>query len=339
MTDLPKKSFWQRPEGVTGAIFLAALLGGLGVLFIAFLPMLVALARNVFVLTGMILGFSALLYMALDPKMRHLIAFMYKSAMRRITGLFVELDPIAILKGYVAHLDKNLREMNRQVAKLRGQMHKLQEIILNNKKAIEGNLELANEARANNQKNVMILQSRKAGRLQESNLRLEDLYRKMEVLYRVLSKMFDNSQILKEDIQDQVMVKEQERKAIHASNSAMRSAMSILSGDPDKRAMFDAAMDAVAQDVANKVGEMENFMSLSSRFMESIDLQNGVFEEEGLRMLEEWEEKSTSLLLGSDKSLLIDKANNEADVLDLSTPLKPRMREAGHKNQYDTFFD
>lgn len=339
MTNSPKKSFWQRPEGVTGALFLAALLGGLAILFIAFLPMLVALARNVVVLTGMILAFSALLYMVLDPKMRTLISFAFKSAMRRITGLFVQLDPIAILNGYIQHLDKNLREMNRQVAKLRGQMHKLQEIILTNKKTIEGNLELANEARANNQKNVMILQSRKAGRLQESNLRLEDLYRKMEVLYRVLSKMFENSQILKEDIQDQVMVKEQERKAIHASNSAMRSAMSIMSGDPDKRAMFDAAMEAVAQDVANKVGEMDNFMSLSSRFMESIDLQNGVFEEEGLRMLEEWEEKSTSLLLGTDKSMLIDKANNEADVLDLSTPLKAPVREAGHKNQYDTFFD
>ena len=73
-------------------------------------------------------------------------------------------------------------------------------------------------------------------------MRLEDLYRKMEVLYRVLNKMYDNSEIMMEDIKDQVMVKEQERKAIHASNSAMKSAMNIIKGNQDKRAMFDMAL-------------------------------------------------------------------------------------------------
>lgn len=74
----------------------------------------------------------------------------------------------------------------------------------------------------------------------------------MEVLYRVLAKMYENSGILVEDITDQVMVKEQERKAILASTSAMRSAMSVIKGDPDKKAMFDAALEAVADDVSKK---------------------------------------------------------------------------------------
>ena len=144
----------------------------------------------------------------------------------------------------------------------------------------------------------MILKSRKAGRLKESNMRLEDLYKKMEVLYRVLSKMYENSEILKEDIADQVEVKEQERKAIHASHSAMKSAMNIISGNTDARYMFDMALEAIADDVSEKVGEMERFMDMSSNFMESVDLRNGVFEEEGLAMLEEWEKKGVSKILG-----------------------------------------
>ena len=339
MADLQSKSFWKRPEGITGAIFLTALFGGLLLLGIAVLPTLVVLARNVFVLTGLILAFAGLLYMVFDPKMRALTGYAFKSAMRWITSFFVQLDPIAILKGYISHLENNIREMNRQVGRLRGQMHKLNEIVILNRREIEANLELASEARANNQQNVMILKSRKAGRLQESNLRLEDLYRKLEILYRVLSKMYENSLILKEDITDQVMVKEQEKRAIHASHTAMRSAMSIISGDPDKRAMFDSAMEAITTDVANKVGEMENFMQLSSKFMESLDLQNGVFEEEGLKMLEEWEEKSASLLLGADKTAILNQANDDSNVLDLNQPLQTPVRESGHKNQYDSFFD
>ena len=282
---------------------------------------------------------GVILYVVLDPRARNLIWYMYKSVMRKITSLFVRIDPIGILKSYVDSLKDNLKKMNRQINQLRGQMHKLNEVIHNNKKEIQSNLTLASEAKATNKRDIMILKSRKAGRLRESNMRLEDLYKKMEVMYRVLSKMYQNSTILMEDIKDQVMVKEQEQKAIHASHGAMRSAMSIISGDPDKRAMFDMAMEAVTEDVGQKVGEMERFMDMSANFMNSIDLQNGIFEEEGLKMLEQWEKESDSLLLGDEKLDLLNQANDEDDVLDINAPIKEPERRTDHRNQYDNFFD
>ncbi|MEN0050172.1 MAG: hypothetical protein AAF806_24115, partial [Bacteroidota bacterium] len=178
----------------------------------------------------------------------------------------------------------------------------------------------------------------KAGRLKESNMRLEELYNRMQVLYRVLTKMYENSEILMEDIKDQVEIKEQERKAIHASTSAMKSAMSIISGDPDQRAVFDQAMEAMTEDISNKVGEMERFMQLSANFMDSIDLQNGIFEEDGLKMLEKWEKEGTSLILGEEKAELL-LLSEEEDVLDLNAPIKKPIREENHTNQYDSFFD
>jgi len=154
----------------------------------------------------------------------------------------------------------------------------------------------------------------------------------------VLSKMYENSSILLEDVQDQVQLKEQERNAIRTSHSAMRSAMSIIKGDKDKRAMFDQALEAVADDVSQKVGEMERFMDMSENFMNSIDLQNGIFEDEGLKMLEAWEKESTSLILGEDKSSLLLEANDDGNVLDLNEPLK-QPEKMGRGNQYDNFFD
>lgn len=336
--DFKPKSFWQRPEGVTGLIFLAGLFIGGGILMLTALPYLIALAQNTVYLVLMLMALAALIYVVLDPKMRALIGFGYKSVMRWITGLFVQIDPIGILKGYVEHLQDNLRNMNKQMNKLRGQMHQLKEIIVNNKKEIESNLQLASQAKDANNQAQMVLKSRKAGRLQESNMRLDELYNKMEVLYRVLKRMYENSEVLMEDIKDQVELKEQERKAIHASNSAMRSAMSVIQGDKDKRAMFDEALEAVADDVSQKVGEMERFMEVSSSFMDSIDLQNGVFEAEGLEMLEKWEKESFSKLLGDEKQVLISKAHDDSEVLDLNEPIKMPER-AGHRNQYDNFFE
>lgn len=335
-----KKSFWQRPEGITGMVVLAALLIGGGYLLFQLLPVLIGLMQNILYLSLMLLALGAIVYVVLDPKMRSLISIMYQRAMRWLTGLFVQIDPVGILRNYVEELKNNLSEMNKQISKLRGQMHKLRELIYNNNKKIESNLAMASKAKANEQQAQVILKTRKAGRLRESNMRLEDLYKKMEVLYRTLNKMYDNSQILLEDVKDQVELKEQERKAIHASYSAMQSAKSVISGDPDRRAMFDAAMEAIADDVGKKVGEMERFMEMSSSFMESVDLQNGIFEEEGLKMLEKWEKESESLILGDEKEHLLLQANNDADVLDLDAPVQEKKaREPGHKNQYDSFFD
>jgi hypothetical protein len=162
----------------------------------------------------------------------------------------------------------------------------------------------------------------------------------MEVLYRVLSKMYENSEIMLEDIQDQVVVKEQEYKGIKASHSAIRSAMNILSGNSDKKYMYDMALEAMAEDVGQKVGEMERFMDMSKNFMDSIDLQNGVFEEEGLQMLDQWEKEGVSFLLGGDKNKIIAKANNTSDVLDLNAPTTPTPAKADRGgNQYDSFFN
>ncbi|MBR9921666.1 MAG: hypothetical protein GYB31_12580 [Bacteroidetes bacterium] len=337
--DFQPKSFWKRPEGVTGAIFLGGVIVGGGYLLVQLIPVLVPLLSNTLVLAALLVAFAALVFVLLDSKARNLVWYVYKSVMRWVTGLFVQIDPIGILKSYVEDLEDNLKKMNKQVNQLRGQMHKLGEIIFNNKKAIKDNLALASKARDRNKESQMILKSRKAGRLKESNMRLEDLYRKMEVLYRVLTKMHENSEVLKEDIKDQVMVKEQERKAIHASHSAMKSAMNVISGNKDQRMMFDMALEAIADDVSEKVGEMEQFMELSSNFMESVDLQNGIFEEEGLRMLEKWEKEGVSRLLGEDKSALLLEANDESNVLDLNAPVKKKVAEPDRVNQYDSFFD
>ncbi len=332
------KTFWQRPEGVTGAIFLIALIIGGGFLLGSVVPALVVLAQNTIYLTVMLMVLAGLVYVLLDPKMRGLIGYGYKSFMRWITGLFVQIDPIGILKSYVEDLQDNLRNMNKQINKLRGQMHQLGEIIHKNKKEIQSNLELASKAKAADNRAMVVLKSRKAGRLRDSNLRLDELYKKMEVLYRVLKRMYENSEVMMEDIKDQVELKEQERKAILASTSAMRSAKNIIQGDKDKKAMFDEALEAIADDVSQKVGEMERFMEVSANFMDSIDLQNGVFEEEGLEMLEKWENESMSLLLGPEKKTILQQANDDSTVLDLNEPIKTPER-VGHRNQYDSFFD
>lgn len=330
--ELQAKSFWKRPEGVTGALVLAGIAGGAGYLLYTFMGTLIVLASNTLYLAGMLIALGAVIYMILDPKMRTLVSYMYKSAMRWITSLFVKIDPISILKSYVEDLRDNVGKMNKQITKLRSQMHLLAEQIHNNSKQMEVSLGQAQQAKEGNQESVVVLKSRQAGRLKESNIKLSDLYKKMQLLYKVLNRMYETSEVMAEDISDQVKIKEQERAAIHASYSAMKSAMSVMTGDKDKRALFDEALEVMADDVSLKVGEMERFMELSENFMSSVDLQNGVFEEEGLKMLEKWEQQGVSHILGKEKEQLI--AGDQPLILTEA----PQKVEASN-NPYDDFFN
>ncbi len=323
------KSFWSRPEGTTGAVFLAGILGLIGYGLFSYSGAILAMLGNTLGIVVVLGILGAIIYMALDPKMRALVSYLYKSVMRSITGMFVTIDPIGILKNYIEDLEKNLKNMGTQIGNLKGQMRKLKTIVEDNEKEINNNMLLARKAKELNNQQAMLLSSRKAARLQESNEKYLALHSKMTVLYRVLSKMYSNSEVLLEDTRDQVKVKEQEYKAIKTSHSAMRGAMSIIKGDADRRAMFDQAMEYVADDVANKVGEMERFMEMSSDFMNSIDLQNGVFEEQGMKMLEEYEKKSTLLLMGKDA---------EPDMMDLKLP-EVQTRASQKNSEYEGLFE
>ena len=331
-TEFKSKSFWSRPEGTTGALFLAAIFGGVGYLVFTKMAAITAFIGGTIGLVASLLVLGAIIYMVLDPKMRTLVGYMYKSIMRWVTGIFVTIDPVGILKNYIDDLKDNLKKMSSQIGSLKGQMRKLKTIVAENNSEIEKNMAIARKAKQMGDQKNMMLSSRKAARLKESNTKYSQLHSKMSILYKVLSKMYTNSEILLEDTVDQVKVKEQERKAIRASHSAMSSAMSIIKGDGDKRAMFDQAMEVIADDVSNKVGEMERFMEMSSDFMNSVDLQNGVFEEQGLKMLEEYEKKSTLLLLGGQE-------NVDADILDLKELDIQTSKEIDDSSEYEGLFD
>jgi hypothetical protein len=106
--------------------------------------------------------------------------------------------------------------------------------------------------------------------------------------------------------------------------------MSIISGDPDQRAIFDQALETLATDVSTKVGEMERFMDTSRNLMNSIDLQNGVFEEEGLQLLEKWEKESPLL------AAMPATGKSTGQTLDLSKPPKEPLHD---DNDYSRLFE
>ena len=286
-----KKNFWQRPEGLPGALLLIAILGGIGYGLMHLMPTLIELAENMIYLVLMLVGLFAVGYMLLDNRVRTLIWYFYKSMVRKATGVFIQLDPVAIIEGFLEDLREKMKEMENQIGSLKGQIRKVKMKIDEKKEKENYYRNMAMAARNKGDNANMNLNNRKAERELDAAKKFGVLAEKTEKLYVVLDKMKRYSGIMVEDIAHEVDIKKEEREIIRTSHSVMKSAVNIINGNSDRKVIFDQAMEFIVDDIGMRIGEMERFMDVSADFMVNMDLENAMYEEQGMKALDEWANK------------------------------------------------
>ncbi len=303
--DFKQKSFWEKPEGVTGMIFLVASIFGIGYVLFSLLPFIITLLANTIYAAFLFIVLGCVLYLLFDKKTHKFASYLFKSVMRSMTGVFITIDPIGILKNYIDDLSDNINNMGQQIKNLSGQLGTLKNIINNTDKEMQKNLQTMEIAQKKGDTGTFILQSRQAGRLKESNFTYQDMYKKMEILYKILSKMKDTSDILLQDMNNEVKIQEQRYEIMKKSYNAFKSAMKVVNGDSESREMYERTMEYLANDYGQKLGEIEHFIEVSGSFINGVDIQNGVYEEDAMKMLQEWEKKGDSILLGDQKQQIL----------------------------------
>lgn len=316
MSTQVSKSFWARPEGKMGLLFLLPVLALLVWGGVALLPFVLIALQNTIMTVA--LGFVALVMavVLLDPKFWSRLGALYAIAMRWFTSFIVELDPIAIIKSHLETLKESLVKMDDQLNLLKGQEKKLQNEILANSKEIETSLSRARLAdqkmRATDPssiefleyKGVVAIDGGQAARLQGSNQRLTEVLNKILNLRKILERMKHQADYVLKDMTLEVKVKEKEFVAVGAGHKAFKSAMSVLQGNGLSKELYDESMEFMATDLGNKIGEIERFMENSGSMLTSMDLDSEMFAEKGLKMLDEWNKKGEQLVLTSPKQAI-----------------------------------
>ncbi len=300
MSESTIKSFWQRPEGKAGKwVVMPILVGLLGWAAYALFPILTAIAWNTvnLIIAGAVLFF--LIAFITNGKVQATISYMFQALCRGFASMAVELNPIAILEGHIEDLRKKQVKVNAQINSLNGQRSKLKQKISDRQEKYKTDLERASTARKMGKPEVEVrLYAQNAEAAMEYVKKLEVLFNKITVLYEVLKKMEYYSGIMIKRTENIVEIKKDERESITKGYSAMSAALDIIKGDGDKKALFDQAMQYVVDDNAFKVGEMERMLEASSEFINSVDLDNAIFEERGMKMLEEFDKKGLDTIFG-----------------------------------------
>lgn len=297
---------------------LAMAAGAVGLWFaapalLAFVTTMTALVGQTIVLAGLGVTLFILMNIVFNSKVQTLVRYAFKSAMRKITGAFVEIDPIGIMRNYVGDLVQKRETMSSSRDKLRGQITVLDRQINLNTADYEKSMAMAATANKQGNQGQFSVQSRQAGRLEKLNKEsLVPLSAQMQIHLRALNKYYDVTGTVIDDLRNEVKAREIERRMILESHTAMKAAKAILMGGTDAKEMFDQAMEFVVNDFGMKMGEIDSFIENSKGFVEGLDMQNGVYEAEALKKLQAWENKADSILLGNSKAQLLEHSTTNS---------------------------
>ncbi|NCS92452.1 MAG: hypothetical protein GW761_01475 [Leptospira sp.] len=286
------KSFWKKPEGVTGALFMGSIFFGVGYLLYIGLPILNQILSNLWYTIFSLAGLSALVYIVLDPKFRTAIWYLYKQLMKFLTGLVINLDPIKNLEIYIDHLKQTMNEMDSKIQGLREQLQKIGNKITKNAEEMENELRKAKSAKDQGNAKITALSANQAARLVDSNKRLGELKERLDKLYNLLFRIRENSDYVLQDTINEVNLQKDEYLAYKEGHSALKAGMKILKGDPDKLEIYEASLQLLADNVSQKIGEINYYMDISTDVMNTIDIENNVLTSKGFELLEKLEKNN-----------------------------------------------
>lgn len=295
------KSFFQKPEGVTGML----ILGGIACVVLYFwskiVPFLIKMTQDTLHLVVLAGVLFAIVYAIMDPNIRTGLWYLFKTVSRMFTGFVINIDPIAILKTYIADLKVKREEASQKIDEVSGAAEKIKAQITDNLAQATQSKQRYEQGKAQGMdEEALAKYSIRFGGLNEMNAKLKPMYEQFVSVQAFLEKMYKSSGYLIEQMETNVELKEIEYTSIRAANKAMKSVLSMFKGDPDKKAMFDMALENMADDMAMKVGEMKRAMNMSTEYLNSVDIDQGVATNKGLEAMKSFDPSQYTLLTVKD---------------------------------------
>ena len=296
-TDL--KSFWSRPEGKTGMLVLAAIVGSALYFWGLLVPFLVSLlvdTVHMAYLAGLLFAAGYLVF-GKRPRL------MYRVILRKLTGVFVSVYPIEIIQDKLAEMKKRREKMNQQISLVKGSIVQLQRKIDQAHTEAQKGFGMAQQAQkmAGSTKDqteqlrmqlAVKQQARRAQRRETSTIGYAKLLERLQKVYNFLSRYAANVDYYIEDTQDEIDQKKVEYETTMAASGAMKQAMAVIKGNATEEDIYGQAFDYIEQSVSTQLGVMDDLQRISQGFMDNMDIETGSVDETALQALNSFEQKT-----------------------------------------------
>jgi beta-N-acetylglucosaminidase len=118
----------------------------------------------------------------------------------------------------------------------------------------------------------------------------------MKTVLGFMEKVSSSADYIIKETEIKVKLKEAEYEIVKSSSNALKTAISIFKGNPDKKFYFDESMEYIQDDMGKKLGEMKRAMDYSMDFINSVDIQNGILTDKGQQMLDAYNQGEFKLI-------------------------------------------
>jgi phage shock protein A len=321
-----QKSWFSRPENLTSVIFGLVVAAGCVWAAINLLPFIILAMTNMIYAGVLIAAVCGLLFVSMSPDIHKIAFYGWKMAMRSLTGLIIDMDPISVVETSLKKMQDRLDEANKNKNDVNGQLKTLDAKIASNTQKVNDCMKRAQYAEKANDVNGAKLMALQAQNYAASNKTLGETRSKVAMMSSVLKQMCDAADFNIKKTSSELEIKKEERKLIMSAHKAMTLGSKILNSSPEKE-MFDLAMQNMADTANRQLAEIDHIMDVSEGVLKGVDLEKGVMQEDALKMLRQWESDPQSVLLGSSKTVLIQQSNDPSmgaiDVTPVPVGAKP----------------
>ena len=286
----PKRTFWQKPEGKVGVGILTALGLALGYAFVRLLPTLIQIAENTLYLAALV-GVMALLYAIVFVWDRPRTLFFYALQMisRWVTSNFVEMDPVAILKGFVKQMKQRREVIQDRLGRIVGVKRMVEAKVAKSEKERQAALRLAQAAKSQHDEDGLNAHAEIAARRARDIEEYRSMAEQVEAIEKLLRRVLRRADYHIQTAEDEANQLADKHTITGAVASATAAAHGIF-GDSDLAEVRDMAAERIRDDYEARLGELQTLIDLTD-FDHAVDLSQMAFRQEGLAQLAEAEKK------------------------------------------------
>ena len=293
-------SKWEKPGGTTGMIVLGVVVGAIAINITPIMNFIAAACASTLSAIGMAAALFLVLYCLFDPRIRNIGSTIYFMIMRKIEGLLVDYDPISIVKRKIMQMNNKIQEITDNMGKLRGLIDKSEKRIQDKKKQCDHDFQLLNKYKEAGKAQDAAVYERQVTRLTEVIKNSETRLIQSKQWYEIMGKLKHQAELTVLDATNEVNERVEEWEMIKAQHKAFTSIVGIINGKDDQFSLFTRAMDHMADDISQKLGEMSFIIEETGGLMSKIDMDNLVMSDKANALLAQYNSGGLdAVLLGS----------------------------------------
>lgn len=305
MKELTAKSPWEKPGGTLAKVMLVVLIVALCVGLYYALPYLIELTKNMLTLAALVGVLALIVFLIMNDSSRNFFKNLYFVIMRKLTGLIVEIDPIAIVKGKIKDMKNRLVKIEDGISKMRGVHVKNEKALEANKKDLQDSLKKLQLIQKNGKMEEAVLLERHITQLDESVKKRTQNFEKSKLMIDILTKVKKSAEMKVKYTEEEIKLKEEDYELMKANHKALSSIKSLINPQTDDA--FDMAMEKMDTDISLYIGEMDEF--LDSGVIDDINLDNALSSVKSQAILDKYNNGGFDAILGDSRELATRDAN------------------------------